>query len=253
MNSYLQLLRKELLALRWSMGVFVGLTLIWQVFVATRTSWTAPVLLINGLGPLSFLPMWLIWISFQSYSTEWSNDTAYLLLSLPVKGWQVTTTKLFPVMIAFLVALAVTISGFLLLFGRLIPVVIGDTFAPLPAGWYLRNGVNLVVLGLLAVSAMVMLIHFAYITSRLAKRFRGPVLAWILLISFWIISRVGGLIEPILHWVRPLTFDFFNINQGLVDVYQFQLGLSPVLAIWLSIVGLFLLATWLWETQIEIA
>ena len=77
MSALWQLLRKDLLSLRWAMGVLLFLTFTWHIFLYSRVGvWPREVTLALGLIPFSFIQLWVLWISFQIYRTEWSEDTA---------------------------------------------------------------------------------------------------------------------------------------------------------------------------------
>ncbi len=253
MKSYLQLIKKELRALRWYLGVLMFLTLGWHLFLATRVQrWPAE--LVFGLGwiPISFIPIWLLWISVQMYRSEWNQDTAYLLLSLPIPGWQITTSKFLVVMIAYVFSVVLFAASFFLALGGSIMQIVGDCLTLFPTIWYLRTGLNAFVLSVLLVSSATMLTHFSYISARMVKRFQGLVMVWILVLSVWLMERLGYVIEPLLRWVPWMTFEIGNYSQGMVHMGEFQMSLAPILAPWLIVVALFALGTWLWETQIEI-
>ena len=44
--------------------------------------------------PMGFLPLWALWTSVQLYRQEWRENTSYLMLSLPVRAWKITSAKL---------------------------------------------------------------------------------------------------------------------------------------------------------------
>ena len=253
MKSYLQLLKKELVSIRWHMGVLLVLTVGWHVFLAIKAPSWGPELAF-GLGwiPLSFIPIWLLWMGFQTYRSEWSHDTAYLLMALPVPGWKITTSKLLAVMIAYVSGLALFVASFGILLGSSARQVLGEAFV-MPAEWYVRTGLNGFVLSLLLVSTVIMLTHFSYIASRMVKRMRGFMMVWVLLIALWLTQRIGYVIEPLLAWIPWMAFDTVNYNNGITHLGEVRFSLAPVLAPWLVVVALFFVGTWLWETQIEIA
>lgn len=118
MSRFLRLLRKDLEAIRWSLGIICGVIFGLQVFLRVKLTggWPEDLVALLLLMPVMFLPFWLLWQSFQGLRSEWREDTVYTLLSLPVAGWQITFSKLVSVLVEYSVFLAVIIGGTLVLF-----------------------------------------------------------------------------------------------------------------------------------------
>ena len=116
-SAYLQLLGKELQQAVSTALVFIILIVAWFAFWRPESGF-GPNLLPFGLGiaTLGFVPFWALWRTFYSFRQEWTGDHMYLLLSLPVPGWYMTSTKLIVAMIELFVYSGIILGGSLLLF-----------------------------------------------------------------------------------------------------------------------------------------
>lgn len=254
MSALWQLLRKDLLSQRWAMGVLLFLTFTWHIFLYSRVGvWPREVTLALGLIPFFFTQLWVLWISFQTYRTEWSEDTAYFLLSAPISSWLITGVKLLTVVLYTLFGVGTILASYLL-FLRADLATVWDTAAVyLSSGWYKRDLMNGGLLLFLTLVSSVMLMHFAYICSRMANRFRGLVVIWVLVVSQWLCGRIAALIEPILRWLPSFSIDIPMIESfNYVAIHEIKISSAIFGGYVLAVFGLFALANWLWEKHIEI-
>lgn len=255
MKAFWQLLRKDLLSQRWAMGILLVLTLGWHIFLSTKVGvWYREATLMLGLIPFSFIQLWVIWISFQIYRTEWSEDTAYLLLSLPVSSWMITGVKLLTVVLCTLFGVLVMLGSYLIFLKADIKPVWEIVYPYLATGWYKRNLINLGVLSLFYFIGSVILMHFAYLCSRMVNRFRGLVVIWVLLVSTWLTTKIAAILKPLLRWLPSIGMDIPLIENSLIqEIREFKIPAGPFVGQLLAVIALLVLANWLWEKQIEIA
>lgn len=250
MRSFFQLLRKELFGLRWFIVPLVGLSVLWHLFLMTRIGlWDEGIVLGLGVMPFSFIPLWILITSFIVYRNEWNEDTIYFMLSLPVSPWKVTLTKLFSVVIGAVVGTGVVGLGFLSLLMRSSV----EIFSLVPSDWIMYNGMLVIIFSLAVLIAGVMVIQASFITSRMTNRLQGLVLLWILLIVSWLIPRLAMLIEPLLRWLPSIKIIGGSISNGIFSTQNIWIPSGSILAPFVVVFGFFVLATWLWKNQIELA
>lgn len=254
MRSFLQLLRKELFTLRWYIVPLAGLSVLWHLFLMTRIGlWDEGIILGLGTIPFGFIPMWILITSFITYRNEWNEDTIYFMLALPINAWKVTLTKLLSVVIGAVVGTVVIGLGFLGLFGIISEGIIGNYLNLVPNGWIAYNGMLAVIFGFASLVAGIMILQASYIVSRMANRLHGVVLLWIFFLVSWLIPRLSMLIEPLLRWLPSIKIIGGSISNGVFATQNIWIPLGPILAPFLVTLGFFALATWLWQSQIELA
>lgn len=252
MRSFWQLLRKDILSLRWVVAVLVILSLVWQAYLASKTgNWDGDLIFGLGFLPYIFIPLGLLITSLLVYRNEWKEDTIYLILSLPIKAWQVTVSKLLAVLIGGILGfLAITFGIFILALIQETSFINDYVFQSGVFNYNIGVMLMFILIGLLTGT---MLIQLAYIISRMANRLQGLVFIWILVLSSWVIPRLGLLIEPLLRWLPNIRFESYNIVDGQIYTSNIFIPAAPLIAPWLVVIGLFGLATWLWQSHIELA
>lgn len=254
MRSFLKLLRKELFGLRWFIVPLVVLSVLWHLFLLTKIGvWEEGVALGLGALPISFIPLWILITSFSIYRTEWNENTIYFMMSLPVSAWKITLTKLLAVVIGAVAGVTVIGLGLISLVMNSSIELIGEVFSVVPTSWFVYNGMLVISFCLLMLIAGVMTIQASYIVSRMANRFHGLVLLWVFLIIAWLIPRLSVLIEPLLRWLPSVKIIAGSVFDGVLTTQNIWIPLGPLVAPLLVAFSFFGLATWLWESQIELA
>ncbi|NMB01479.1 MAG: hypothetical protein GX971_08200, partial [Firmicutes bacterium] len=159
MRHFLRLLRKDLEASRLPVGFLSGITLIIMLFVRFKISsgaWAAENFVAAVAIPVAFMPLWLIWQSFQTLRSEWREDTVYTLLVLPVAGWKVMLAKLVSIWVEYSVLCVATVGGTLIFFGTFLE----ELFRALPSvSWAIWNGFMVYLLGLAILSSVVIFVQ----------------------------------------------------------------------------------------------
>ena len=112
MNGFLPLLAKEWRALRHGRRIFGVVMLVLGLIASLRASSMAGMALVVALPLLASLPLASLTLS-HSLTTEWQRNTQYLLMSLPLRRYQIVAAKY----------LAVA-SGGLVLFGLFVLLVL---------------------------------------------------------------------------------------------------------------------------------
>lgn len=226
-------LKKELMSLRGDLLLTIGGFLVWEIFLHTRMGLWEPWLpLMLSLAPLFFVPFWMAWNGVNLFHQEWSANTHYLMLSLPVRAWRIWLAKLFALLVsgmsltAFVAATAFTLAPRALALSPELQAIAGA----LPPGWLLK--ISLQVGAALLGSSLVLAIitQFAYLFSRMFERFQWLVMAWTVFLMFWLMERFVGLVEPVLRWLPGLRIHLLELGERELVERAVMLDSAPVVA-----------------------
>lgn len=251
MKRFVRLLRKDLEAMRWPVGIFAGIMAGIMVFVRLKVSrgWpleTVPALTV--LLPLAVLPFWLLWQSLQSLRTEWREDTVYILLSLPVPGWWITLSKLLRTWIEYTFILVLLVAGNLLLFSDVFRMFLGD----MSGQWLFRNALLLYLFSLAVIAVFVTIIQLVFVVSKMVGRLQGLVALWTGILALWVMGGVSRLLAPLFSWVPTVSLDrLFRLDE-IGRIIPMDLFFAPRVEAWLLVVALFFLTAYLLEHFVEI-
>ncbi len=255
MGALWQLLRKDLLAQRWAMGILLFLTVAWHIFLWSKVgTWPQGIALALGLIPFGFILLWIFWVSLQIYRREWSEDTVYFLMALPKPSWLVMGVKLLTVIVCAFVSVGAMIASYLLFLNSEVEAAKALVAQHYTGPLYLGNLINGGALMFLFFVLFVILIQFSYICSRMVNRFRGLVTMWVFVISLRLGGILASIFEPAFRWLPPVTFSIPGVVVGATappNRLLFSSGLFA--ACFLVGIGFFALGNWLWENQIQVA
>lgn len=252
MKSFLRLLRKDLEASRWPMGFLSAITLGIMLSVSLKIAtggWPTQAAIAAVTFPLVFLPLWVLWQSFQTLRTEWREDTVYTLLVLPEPGWKIMLAKLSAILLEYTVLLVVTVVGTLIFFFPMVQ----EAMLVLPgAGWVVRNGILLYVFSLFMIASTIIFVQLAFVVSKMVGRLQGLVALWTLLLSGWLVDRLGILLEPLFGWIPTIPvhalFRLNELKQGMVADWN----IAPEIGTWLGTLALLVLTSYLFEHYVEV-
>lgn len=197
-----------------------------------------PVILTIGLA--GFIP---ILTSFKMLSSEWSHNTVYLLMSLPVSGAMILGAKLLAVFTQMIIGTAVAMGAGIL--------IIVNVF---PQGWQQISAYPDLISGVTRIGA-VPLIAFVFvccvsflsqIVGRLTRKHSGIVTFGTFIIILYLVNKitelVGGRYEMMDKLVptQALPDAFFNV----VNAYSLEYLLIAAI--------LFAGAVWLYDKKLEL-
>lgn len=252
---------KEVMAIRGELLLIAGALAAWTLFLLSRAGmWATEVIMAIYWLPTGFLPLWALWTSVQLYRQEWRENTSYLLLSLPVRAWKITSAKLAVILAGLLGFSLLALAGGVLLAARtgLLSEILGElrrmnAFALVPRDWVMKMALlgygsaigSFLVVGLVA--------QFAYVFSRLFSRLRGLVMVWTWLLVFWAMGRVSQLGGWLLAWlpdfhVRVLA----DISGGVPQFETVRVDSGPIVATALCVIGVYVLLNFLLERAVEV-
>lgn len=260
-TRFVTLLRKELSQAIPTSLLFLGAMLAWYVFLVSRSGvWPLEQLFVLSFLPLGFVPMWMLWRTYYSFRQEWTGDHMYLLLSLPVPGWYITSAKLIAAFLESAAYAALMGGGVWYILRAAGLDVVGQTFGNmadmhLPAEWWsivaglIIRAVIAMVVGL---GALAVITQFAYLAGRLVSRFQGVLSVWVFLLTCWATFRVGALLGPWLNWLPPFKVSGIEMSAAEVLFPTVYLSSGPIVAALAVPLLAFLVGSWLLERDIEL-
>lgn len=214
---------------------------------------------INSLvvGVIFFLVVWNviaginIVFSLKIFSREWSNNTIYYILNLPLRGYTIVGTKLAAVLTSTIVAYVALIIPFIFFFlGHLRGFNINLT----PESYMTIIKIILIYWGYIIM--MFALGVFSTVTGKLARKFTG-------LLSFIVFMTGGWVIGKVLEWVGNIAvFNTYMVVDESTILSYIQgakislptISLNPVYFITVFTISilLFIGASLLVERRIEV-
>jgi len=249
--------KKELMANRAEALFLLGFYALWTVWLLSRAGvWEPEAVIALYIAPLSgILPLWALWTSVQLYRQEWRENTSYLMLSLPVRAWKITSAKLAALLTGVLALCLLSGAGLWLLMVRtgLLAELFGrNLFALVPLEWLVR--VSLLAFGgmLAGLVVLALFTQLAYVFSRLFTRFRGLVMLWTWALSFWLLIRVGDLGSRLLGFLPDFRLRMLSVRNGVPEFEVLTIDSGPFVAIVLLLFGLYWLLNAVLERAIEV-
>lgn len=252
MSRFFSLLRKDLSASRMSLSIMTGIILalmavFWLKIITNAWPWESSLIPI-GLAIL-FLYIWSVWQASQKLNTEWKADTVYTLQVLPVPGWQVLLSKIISLWLESTVLFGVIILGINIFAHPLVQEIMAEGPGLV---WIARNIILLHSLGLIIFTSIIVFFQLSFVVSRMIGRFKGLVELWVWVLAFVVINKVSQWLAPLFSWVPAIPM------HKVLRLEEFSAGatlrwfLTPNLAVVACIVGLFFLASYLFDNYLEI-
>ena len=244
---------KELRARRGSFLLLAGSILLWAVWLRTRIPyWPGPGAAVMAWLPLSFLPLWAIWSGVQSYRQEWSENTSYLLLSLPVRGWQIAVSKLLAIVTEIVgLTLVVSVMGLWL-------ALVSDIHGPwlevqqtYGTDWIPGIIAFGVVIALIPITLLIQAAQTAALISRQVQRFRALVLAAAYIFGLWAAQIFVDGLGSLLGFLPDLPLRL-PLEGAAAASSLYPIPSGPIVAAVIFIALLLGLQNWLWENVVEI-
>lgn len=259
MKAFVRLLWKDLEESKLPILINCGITIVWLLFLRYRleTGWPLEAVAALALLPMGFLPFWFMWQTYQSLRSEWRDDTIYTLLALPVPGWFITLAKMMALLLEYTITAAVWVIGLLAVFWAPFRPELTELFSLLPVTWFLKNGLLIYLATVAIYASFITYVQLAYIVAKIVGRFHGLVLLWVLLLTGWLTSSVGALLQPIFAWMPKVPLDrLFSLHETTKITtsvpHAIYWDVSGSIGSWLAVVGLFFLSAWLLENYVEV-
>ncbi|MGE5396161.1 MAG: hypothetical protein ACM3MK_01350 [Chitinophagales bacterium] len=195
-SKFAALYKKEMREVVPEILVVAGMSVLILILMVTIDSRFTPILimpLISLMGLTIFLP---VVSSFKMISREWTTNSIYLTLSLPVKGASVLGSKLSALLTVALIGMVITsVTG--LIMGLSFASDIGEVYRQLAARITpeqrveLLKGAIMIFFIIFAIIAYIINISFfSQVTGRLVKRGAGLLTAFVFIVTLWIMGKV---------------------------------------------------------------
>lgn len=252
-SAYWQLLWKEMQQAATTALVFTLLIVAWFAFLFTRVGvWPGMFPFALGMMVLGFVPFWALWRTFFSFRQEWNGDHMYLLLSLPVPGWYITSTKLVVALVELFVYSAIIITGGVLLLSLDQPAALEAPLKVLRETALFQTGAKLALVQTVGLLIAMIIIQFSYLVGRIANRRKGLMTLVVGIVSSWLVFRLGGLVAPLLKWIPEVAVQSINIINDVVHIETAYIGVAPVIGSLVSALGLFVIGSTILERDVEL-
>lgn len=191
------------------------------------------------MGAFFWFSLWAIGMAFHTLHHEWRHKSIYLLMSLPVKGYQVLGAKV-----------AAIVSGVL----TLLPLAVGmylfswhEKLAQykLPALTAFYFGITVIFMLLAIVFILSVVSQFAFLVGKLVKRFRFVLSGTVFYLILAFLHDLLMKSKPsLIRWIPDLV-----IRSGTA---RFEAGLWFFLPMLLAGIGLLFVNSWLYGRRIEL-
>lgn len=250
-----RLYKKELLGHRGEI-LLAGAFVVWTLFLLSRVGvWQPEAIVAVYWLPTGFLPLWTLWTAVQLYRQEWRENTSYLMLSLPVRAWMITSAKLAALLTGVIGYSLLIGAGGWLLFARtglLAAVRQVEIVSLVPVEWL----VKMALLGYLwmigALGMLGLIAQFAFVFSRLFARWQGLAMAWTWVLIIWLMGRFGDIGGRLLAWLPDFKFRVLHMVAGAPEFRVVTVESGPFWALVLFAAGLFALLNVTLERAVEV-
>ena len=209
MRAWWELYKKEIYSLSFLAMVVVLLISVWNIFLFFKIDvW--PKGLSFGLSflPLSFFPIIILWLAYNSYQQEWKDDTNYFILSIPRRGWEIGLAKAASFMTFYIAASLVSVILILFFHQGLIREIIGEIQEyAINTGVLYRVVTKMLFAYLIAALGLYIKVQFSQIVSLFYDRFRGLITIIVFLITNYGMFRLTGIISRLFRWCPDILLE----------------------------------------------
>lgn len=251
-----QQFKKELFGHKADFALLGGALLVWAAFLVSRVGvWSIELIFVLYWFPSGFLPLWAIWTSVQLYRQEWRENTSYLMLSLPVRAWTITSAKLAVILTGVVgFSLVILAGGWLIVVRSGIIPELGraDLFEWVPMDWVVQMGVLSYAWSVAGLLVIALIAQLAYVFSRIFARFQGLVMAWTWLLTIWLMGRVGDIGGRLLAWMPDFHLRVFDFAGEGARLQSVAIESGPFWALALFVVGVYALLNLTLERAVEV-
>ena len=258
MAGYSRLLWREVRpALPVAIAYVAGI-LLWSAFLGTRVGrWPDGVVLAMAQTPLWTLPPWALWRMFHGLRNDLDTPHAYLLLSLPVPGWQLASAKVLVVWAELAMYAAAAAVGLASVFKAAGVPGLPPGLSAGQVQLFEQTLVYAMVLLLLLLlgfgaPAWLVLAQAAWSAGHAVRRARGLVMAMAFLAGLWLLLRAaiagGAVLGALPGWALLPYPDVVRYPGGSWAVEPKWLAIHPGPLIGVAVAavaGFFASARWI--------
>ncbi|SNS11942.1 hypothetical protein SAMN05446037_1004164 [Anaerovirgula multivorans] len=259
-NTLFSLYKKDLLSVKFESLMILATIFLGHLYFSYKilTGWPEPTIL-GVTSTIFFIVMFVIFIgTFTSVSREWSNNTIYLVMSLPVSGKKIFLSKLLAVMTQLVI-----LGGASILVGSLLSSyflgadIIAQVFGFFSTHQLLKVLVMGIILLFFGIIQIILVAFFSTMVGRAFKKFSWLITFFTFIFTNIFIGKINefllkALIAPVdrhLSIIGSTNFDGqFLVESGLTTQF-FLLQLTIILLI---STGLFFLTAMIYDKKIEL-
>ncbi|MFW6007569.1 MAG: hypothetical protein ACOCQ5_06210 [Halanaerobiales bacterium] len=249
--AVLSLLKREIRENLFSTAVILLLTLVFYIFLYTRTTVnTLPVILAVIYIPLFVFPVYILFMGYRMFSKEWHNNTIFMLKSFPRTGYEIVLAKMLQVLLIILVFMLVSGSGIYLILSTNYSVLVQ----------FLPDEINyLNWSAIISWSSMgyLWLCGFIYFTAQLSGlisfisgNFRWLIAIIVFYLTHYLTVRLGGYIFLLFSWFPNLNLNL--INTATEEMNFISINGGALLTAILILIFLFTGCGYIYEKVLEV-
>jgi ABC-type transport system involved in multi-copper enzyme maturation permease subunit len=253
MRAWWDLYKREINSITFFSSVVMLLTFAWELFLFYKIDkW--PMGLPFGLSflPLSFFPLLILWLGYNSFRQEWKDDTNYFIISLPRHGWEISLAKLAAGMTFYTLASFFTLILIYFFHQSFIRNTLEEITVLVSEAWIVNNLVKAYLVFWLMGLAIYIVTQFSQLISLFYDRFRGFITVIVFILANYIIFRGGSILAPALKWLPDFPVHVFNDTMAGLQEFTVYLGSGPLVGSALIIIGMFFTGSWLLEHYLEV-
>ncbi|SET10208.1 hypothetical protein SAMN05660297_01410 [Natronincola peptidivorans] len=251
--------KKDLLSVKLESLLVLAAVFLGYLYFSYKilTGWPAPTIL-GITSTIFFIVMFVIFVgTFTSVSREWSNNTIYLIMSLPIGGKMIFLSKLLAVMTQLIV-----LGGATILIGSLLSSfflgidIITEAFGFLSSYQLLQVLIKGVILLFFGIIQIILIAFFSSMIGKLFKRFSWFITVITFIFTNIIIGRINGFLlnsffnnERYAHLNEITVHNHHLFMESLPFNEFFLLQLALLL---LFSTGLFFLTSAIYDKKVEL-
>ncbi len=207
------------------------------LYYKAQTSWPSQAAMGLSSALLVFIPLSIFFKAFTSISSEWKENTVYLMMSLPVSGNMIFLSKLLALLtqLLFLTLVALPFTGtFIFKYGLNIQDL--EYALSMIDAEIVRVIVQVFILAFTTFTLSLIIVFFSTLVGRMFRRYSGLISFVIFLVINYVIGEITNLF-PIGEEFQLVSTTDFLMSQGFV------LGITVIM---------FFLTTALYDKKIEL-
>jgi hypothetical protein len=204
------------------------------------------ILVISLVIPIVFLGLISVGIGYYQLQVEWKTNSIYLLLSLPIRGWMILTSKMAAVLSLITLSLlwiGISFSVVLLRvqWGELIGSIdVKEVFPTL-----LNVTLNSYWLYILFAFILIVITQFTFLLGQLVPRVNWLVRVATFIGIIWLLLRLSPIASKWLLWTPNILF-------GGKELDMIYLHSGPFIVLLACSVGLLSLGGYILEKEVEV-
>ncbi|WP_350343955.1 hypothetical protein PRVXT_000319 [Proteinivorax tanatarense] len=261
-KKLMMLFKKDLMNLKFESLILLGLIVVGYSLIIFRVQATDDMMKAAIIGNLSFLlflgTLLIIFIrSFSLVSSEWKNNTLYMIMPLPVKGKSIFLSKILAI-----TTQTVVISGVSLAFLTIVwTSIIGLSEVQEMLNAFMINSseffseykgeiTKVIITGFFSFISLIVTVFFSSVVGRMFKKMSGFITFITFLLTNYVIAKITS-----------ITYKFSGIESSIqngtsveasIEIFSTQqFWFYNILTIIVTL-GLFFATTYLYDKKVEL-